>query len=137
MASDITAMLTVARRRDIQRRGPSPRARLLLYGAAWLPPLILLFALFPPIDPFFQRLIDEKAAPKVTRSLATFVSLNESSHYLLAVVAALALLLADEAVLRLMHRWPLRPRWAWLWVAGVALAGLSGWAVLHLGLSPG
>jgi hypothetical protein len=136
MASDITAMLTIARRRDIQRRGPSPRARLLIYGAAWLPPLVLLFALFPAVDPSFQRLVEEKAVPKVTRSLATFVRLNEASHYLLAVMVVLTLLLVDEAVLRLMHRWPVRERWAWLWVAGVALAGLSGWAVLHLGLAP-
>jgi hypothetical protein len=135
MAADITAMLSVARGRDLRRRGPSPRARLLLYGAAWLPPLVLLFTLFPAVDAAFQRLIDEKAVPKVTRSLATFVRLNEVSHYLLAVMVVLTLLLVDEAVLRLLNRLPVRERWSWLWVAGVALAGASGWAVLHLGLA--
>src|SRR5688572_7262090 len=65
MAADVTAMLSVTRGRDLRRQGPSVRARLLIYGAAWLPPLALLFTLFPPIDAVFQRLVEEKALPKV------------------------------------------------------------------------
>jgi hypothetical protein len=88
----------------------------------------------PRYEQIFKKLEEKGELSQLTHWLMAFDRLNAASFYLAALLLALAVLVVDEAVVRILRRKARGNLWPWLWVAAVALAAIPAVVLVVSGL---
>jgi hypothetical protein len=121
-------------RRNTSSGFPPLWARAVIYGFTWLPVIVIVIGIVPRFESVFQKIQEKGELPRLTHWLMALVQMDAACLHLPIVLGAVALLIIDEAAVRVFRQRATGTIWAWLWLLGAFLAGLAALFVIGVGL---